>query len=178
MWVGLELGVASGREGGVASSSRLDNAFSSRMPLSKKDAERCLHLLWDYMPLSVDSVQRQAYERAISSLHAYLTDVLPASLPCVRARSPDGVIEIFLSQDAHLQEVDLDIDVGEKLGLVLDSVHVNGGSGMGQQAASPIVISLLRPNGAAAKDGRLARGDQVLHINGHSLAQVSLQRAR
>lgn len=144
------------------------------MPLNKKDAEKCLDLLWDYLPLSQAAEQRQAYSNAISSLHAYLTDVLPATQPCVRTRYPDGVVEIFLDQETSAQKVELVLSTGEKLGLVLDSVNVNGES----NAASPIVISLLRPNSAAAKDGRLARGDQVLYVNEHSLAKVSLQRAR
>ena len=74
-----------------------------------------------------------------------------------------------------MQEIDLSICAGEKLGLLLDGVHVNDGSGM---TVSNIFINFLRPNGAAAKDGRLVQGDQVLHVNGHPLAQVSLERAR
>jgi len=145
------------------------------MPLSKKDAEKCLHLLWDYLPLSEAEEERRAYSSAISSLHAFLTDVLPASQPCVRARYPDGVIEILLGdQTEREQKVDLYLNEGDKLGLVLDCVDVFGEG----DAASPIVVSLLRPSGVAAKDRRLSRGDQILQVNGYSLAKVSLQRAQ
>ena len=145
------------------------------MPLSKRDAEKCLNLLWDYLPLSEAEDERRAYGSAISSLHAYLTDVLPASQPCVRARYPDGVVEILLGDHAECErKVDLYLSEGEKLGLVLDRVDVFGEG----DAASPIVISLLKPSGAAAKDGRLSRGDQILQVNGYSLAKVSLQRAQ
>lgn len=151
------------------------------MPLSKRDADRCLHLLWDCRSHSQAPKQRQAYGQAIASLHAYLTDVLPATLPCVRAKSlhgGPGVVEIFPDQDARVQDIDLCVEEGEKLGIVLDSVDVNEWCGAVSSNASPIAIALLRPNSVAAKDGRLARGDQVLYINSHSLSQVSLQRAR
>lgn len=143
------------------------------MPLSKRDAERCLLLLWDYMSLAEAPEERQAYEKAISSLHAYLTDILPASLPCFK----DGVMEIFPDQDANTQRIVLSVFPEEKLGIGLDSVDVDGWS-ESAIAISPIVVSLLIPNSIAAKDGRLARGDQILSINDHSLSQVSLQRAR
>ncbi len=146
-----------------------------KMPLSKKDAEKCLNLLWKYLPLSDSEDQRRAYSGAISSLHAYLTDVLPASQPCVRATYPDGVVEIVLgNHQERAQKVELSLGFKEKLGIVLDCVDVKGEG----NDASPIVISLLRPKGAAAKDGRLARGDQILQVNGYWLTKVSLQRAQ
>ena len=143
------------------------------MPISRSNADRCLQLLWEYGSHAQAPEQVQAYREVISSLHAYVTDVLPATLPCVRAQAQHGVVEIFPDQDARVQDVDLSVDEGEKLGIVLDCIDVNGAS-----TASPIAITLLRPNCVAARDGRLARGDQVVSINGHSLSQVSLQRAR
>lgn len=145
------------------------------MPLSRQDADKCLQLLWECKSQAEASEQLQAYQHAISSLHAYLTDVLPATLPCVRAQAKHGVLEIFTHQDTPSQEIEIVLEQGEKLGIELDSIDVTPGSVI---TASPIAVSLLRPNGAAAKDGRVARGDQVLSINGHSLSQVSLQRAR
>ena len=84
-------------------------------------------------------------------------------------------MEIFTHQDTRSQDIEIFLEQGEKLGIELDSIDVTPGS---VSTASPIAVSLLRPNGAAAKDGRIARGDQVVYINGHSLSQVSLQRAR
>lgn len=147
------------------------------MSLSKRNADRCLQLLWECRSHTELAEQRQAYGQAISSLHAYLTDVLPATLPCVRANAQHGVIELFQDQDATVQDVDLILDEGDKLGIVLDKINVNEWSG-GVSTASPIAISLVKPSSVAGKDNRLARGDQVLTINGHSLSQVSLQRAR
>ena len=144
------------------------------MPLSRSNADRCIQLLWEYKCHAQDSEQLQAYGQAISSLHVYLTDVLPATLPCVRAQSDHGMMEIFPDQDARVQDVDLSMEEGEKLGIVLDCIDVTGSV----STASPIVIALLRPHSVAARDGRLARGDQIVSINGHTLSQVSLQRAR
>ena len=145
------------------------------MPLSRQGADKCLQLLWECKSQAEAPEQLQAYHLAISSLHAYLTDVLPATLPCVRAKAKHGVVEIFTHQDRRSQEIELFVEQGEKLGIVLDSIDVTAGS---SSTASAIAISLLKPNSVAAKDNRIARGDQVLFINGHSLSQVSLQRAR
>lgn len=144
------------------------------MSLSRCNVERCLHLLWEYSSQTDVPEQLQAYGQAISGLHAYLTDVLPATLPCVRAKAQHGVVEIFPDEGARAQEVELYLEDGDKLGIVLDCIDVNGAV----STASPIAIALIRPNSAAAKDNRLARGDQVLCIGGHSLSKVSLQRAR
>jgi hypothetical protein len=143
------------------------------MSLTKLNADRCLHLLWECRSRTEAAGQRQAYEQAISSLHAYLTDVLPATLPCVRANAEHGIIELF-QDEARAQEVHFLLEEGDKLGIVLDKINVN----TGVNTASPIAIALIKPSSVAAKDNRLARGDQVLCINSHFLSQVSLQRAR
>lgn len=145
------------------------------MPLHKREAERGLQLLWDFMSHAKNPQEQLAYEQAISGLHAYLTDILPASQPCLQATMNDGgTVEIRQDQDVAVQIVDLYCFDYEKLGLVLDSVNVKNWS----SGVSPIIISLVSPGGAAFKDNQLKRGDQVLEINGHSLAQASLQRAR
>ena len=145
------------------------------MPLHKREAERGLRLLWDFMVQARNPQEQLAYEQAISSLHAYLSDILPASQPCLQARMSDGgTVEIRQDQDAAVLIVDLYLSEDEKLGIVLDSVHVHSWGG----GVSPIVISSVKPASAAHKDNQLRRGDQVLEINGHSLAQASLQRAR
>lgn len=148
------------------------------MSLTKRNADRCLHLLWECRSHTEAPEQKQAYVQAISSLHAYLTDVLPATLPCVRANAQHGVIELFQDQDTRAQDIDISVSEGDKLGVVLDRVNVNEWPGGHVSTASPIAIALIKPNSAAAKDNRLARGDQILCINNHSLSQVSLQRAR
>lgn len=163
-----------GLEKGVGLKSKKKPAQVA-MPLSRLGADKCLQLLWECKSRAEAPEQLQAYQHAISSLHAYLTDVLPATLPCVRAQAKHGVVEIFTHQDTCTQEIEIFLQQGEKLGIELDSIDVIPSS---VGTASPIVITLLRPNGAAAKDGRIARGDQVLSINNHSLSKVSLQRAR
>lgn len=56
------------------------------MPLLRRDAERGLSLLWEFMSEAKDPKSRDAYGKAISGLHVYLTDMLPASRPFLRAR--------------------------------------------------------------------------------------------
>ena len=143
------------------------------MPIGRKDAERGLELLWEFRNKTNDPIQRSAYEQAIASLHAFLTDVLPASQPCVRAKVKDGFVELHPTQEAPVQVVELKCIEGEKIGLCLDRVN-----GWGVDEVSSIVIGLVKRGSVAARDSTLKRGDQVLEVNGHSLAQVSLDRAR
>ena len=147
--------------------------LSCAMPIGRKDAERGLELLWEFRSKTDDPIQRSAYEQAIASLHAFLTDVLPASQPCVRAKVKDGFVELHPTQEAPVQVVELKCVEGEKIGLFLDRVN-----GWGVDEVSSIVIGLVKRGSVAARDSTLKRGDQVLEVNGHSLAQVSLDRAR
>ena len=137
------------------------------MSFVKQDAERCLNLLREYYSLTGDPQDRLAYERAFSNLRGYLTDET-TSLPC---QAKDG------HQDERIRTVELLLQKEERLGIILESLDANGWSTR-YCSSKPTVISILHPRGAAAKDGRLARGDLVLSINGHSLSQVSLQRAK
>ena len=153
------------------------------MPLDREDAERALQLLWELFlnrAENDDLGQENAYKELISGLQVYLTDVLPASLPCLRVKGADGlIVEIQQEPNARPQTIDLHCSQREQLGIVLDRVNINGGwGGANSNQISPIMVSLITPNSAAAKDGRLARGDQLLEINGHPLSQSSLERAR
>jgi len=143
------------------------------MPVGRRDAERSLELLWEFRSKTDDPIQRLAYEQAIVSLHSFLTDVLPASQPCFRAKVKDGFVEIRPTEESPVQEVELLCSGDEKIGLCLDSVN-----GWGANELSPIVVSLVKPGSVAAKEETPKRGDQVLEINGHSLVHVSLDRAR
>ena len=155
------------------------------MPLDRQDAERALQLLWELFlerAENDDLDQENAYKEIISGLQVYLTDVLPASLPCLRAKGADGlIIEILQEPNARPQTIDLHCSKGEQLGIVLDRVNVNGrwwSDSAGSNQISPIMVTLITPGSAAAKDGRLARGDQLLEIDGHPLSRCSLERAR
>lgn len=147
--------------------------MSCAMPIGRKDAERGLELLWEFRSKTDDPIQRSAYEQAIASLHAFLTDVLPASQPCIRTKVKDGFLELHPTQEAPVQVFELKCVGNEKIGLCLDRVN-----GWGANEVSSIVISLVKPGSVAARDSTLKRGDQVIELNGHSLAQVSLERAR
>lgn len=147
--------------------------MSCAMPIGRKDAERGLELLWEFRSKTDDPIQRSAYEQAIASLHAFLTDVLPASQPCIRTKVKDGFLELHPTQEAPVQVFEFKCVGNEKIGLCLDRVN-----GWGADEVSSIVISLVKPGSVAARDSTLKRGDQVIELNGHSLAQVSLERAR
>lgn len=147
--------------------------MSCAMPIGRKDAERGLELLWEFRSKTDDPIQRSAYEQAIASLHAFLSDVLPASQPCIRAKVKDGFLELHPAEEAPVQVFELKCVDNEKIGLCLDRVN-----GWGADEVSSIVISLVKPGSVAARDSTLKRGDQVIELNGHSLAQVSLERAR
>ena len=145
------------------------------MPLGRKDADRGLELLWEFHNQAEDGEQRAAYAEAIASLHSYLTDLLPASRPSLRAKVKEGFLEIHPGDEAPVQQVRLYCGRGERLGLSIDSVSL---SEWGSSEVSPVVVSLVKPGSVADKDGSLRRGDQLVEVNGRPLAHVSLDRAR
>ena len=147
------------------------------MPLGRKDADRGLGLLWEFHREAEDDTQRAAYAEAIASLHSYLTDLLPASRPSLRAKVKDGYyvdVDVRARDESPVRTVQLCCGDGEKLGLSIDGVNVGPGRG----EVSPVVVSLVRPGSAADKEGSLRRGDQLVEVDGRPLAQVSLERAR
>ena len=147
------------------------------MPLGRSDADRGLDLLWEFHREAQDEAERAAYAEAISSLHSYLTDLLPASQPTLRARAGrDGFVDVHPRQEAPARSVEIRCREGERLGLFIDYVSVSklGGGG----GVSPVVVSLVRPGSAAEREGSLSRGDQLLEVDGRPLAHVSLERAR
>ncbi len=157
------------------------------MPLDREDAERALQLLWELFlerAENDDLGQENAYKEVIAGLQVYLTDVLPASLPCLRVKGADGlIVEIQQEPNVRPQTIVLHCSQREHIGIVLDRVNINGGWWGGSASTSsdqisPIMVSLITPTSAAAKDGRLSRGDQLLEIDGHPLSQCSLERAR
>lgn len=140
--------------------------------------------MWEFAQKTEDPELRSAYAKAISSLHSYLTDVLPACQPSLLARGKNGPVEIHPKDDVPIRVVELHGDKEEKFGLALDNVSARSTSSSGPTTSdgsngiSPIVISQVKSGSIAAKSGSLNRGDQLLEINGHSLAHVSLERAR
>lgn len=85
------------------------------------------------------------------------------------------MVEIHPREGCPICLVDLEVAPGDKLGVVLDSINVDSVS---SAPVSAIIVSLVTMGGVAARDRRLSRGDQVLEVNGHSLAQATLDRAR
>ena len=142
------------------------------MPIGRAQAERCLKLLWEFRSQAEDAEQRSSYENAISILHAYLTDILPAVWPHLVAKTKNGLVEIAQKGDVPIRHVELRCEAGQKLGVRLDCLKEYIGEGV-----SPILVSYVQPGSAAAKEGMLQKGDQVLEINDHSLVNASLNRA-
>lgn len=145
------------------------------MPLGRKDADRGLELLWEFHNQAESAEQRSAYAEAICSLHAYLTDLLPASQPSLKAKVKEGFVEIHPRDESPVKVVQLFCNKGEKLGLSIDSVSVGE---WGRSEVSPFVVSLVKPGSVADKENSLRRGDQLVEVNGRPLAHVSLERAR
>lgn len=145
------------------------------MPLGRKDADRGLDLLWEFHREAEDEGQRAAYAEAIASLHSYLTDLLPASQPALRAKVKGGFVSVHPRNESPLRCVHLNCGEGEKLGLHIDSVSV---SDCDSGEVSPIVISLVKPGSAADKEGSLRRGDQLVEVDGRPLVHLSLERTR
>lgn len=146
------------------------------MPLGRSDADRGLDLLWEFHREAEGEEERAAYAEAIASLHSYLTDLLPASQPLLRARAKGGFVDVRPLYEAPIQSVILHCDPGEKLGLSIDCVSV--GKLGNSSDVSPYVVSLVKPGSAADKEGSLHRGDQIVEVDGRPLAHVSLERAR
>ena len=152
------------------------SAVRLEMPLGRSDADRGLDLLWEFHREAEGEEERAAYAEAISSLHSYLTDLLPASQPLLRARAKEGFVDVRPPHETPVQSVVLHCDAGERLGLSIDCVSVSKWGNSSD--VSPYVVSLLKPGSAADREGSLRRGDQLVEVDGRPLAHVSLERAR
>ena len=146
------------------------------MPLGRSDADRGLDLLWEFQTEAQSEAEKAAFAEAISSLHSYLTDLLPASQPSLRARARDGFVDLPTRQETPVRRVTIRCSEGQKLGVSIDCVSVSKWGNSGD--VSPFVVSLVRPGSASDREGSLSRGDQLVEVDGRPLAQVSLERAR
>ena len=147
-----------------------------KMPLGRSDADRGLDLLWEFHREAEGDEERAAYAEAIASLHSYLTDLLPASQPLLRARAKEGFVDVRPLHETPVQSVVLTCNEGEKLGLSIDCVSLSKWGNSSD--VSPYVVSLVKPGSAADREGSLRRGDQLVEVDGRPLAHVSLERAR
>ena len=132
------------------------------MALNQNDLHRSIQLLSDFCRATEDAAQRRAYTQAISILHTYLKDILPAY------QSVHG--GVAASAGEHVVEIDCSGVSGGQGGVSLNTLTT--------AQYSPIVISALKPSLSAVKNRSLRRGDQVIAINNHSLAKASIERAR
>ena len=146
------------------------------MPLVRKDADRGLELLWEFHNEAEDDGQRAAYVEAISSLHSYLTDLLPAGQPSLRAKVKGGFVELYPHHETPVKCVQLNCGDGDKLGVFIDSVCVSESASSGE--ISPFVVTHIIPGSAADREGSLRRGDQLVEVDSRPLTHVSLERAR
>ena len=153
------------------------------MPLGVEEAKRSLNLLWEVKEAALEEGRdTSAVNRAISMLHSYVTEIQPRTQLSVwdhyRWGAADGLRTARSSAFGPLHVVELICSATEKLGIYLDTVSVFSHDVHSSHGFPPRVISLVKPLSTAERSGELAIGDQVLEINGHSLAQVSLQKAR
>ena len=128
------------------------------MPLSITDAERTLNLLWEFKQYVEDEESDTSLNAAISLLTGYCTEIFPV-ITKNGVSSGSAIVELECTPD-------------ERLGICFDSVALP------LRSYSVIMISLIKPASISDKSGLLKAGDQVLKINGHSLAGSSLRRAR
>ena len=155
------------------------------MPVKKGDAERLLNLLWE---LKIEALKErdekseeiilpeedQAFSNAISMLHCYLTDVVPTITQSHHLALPDTDthIDISISPNANVQWVEFSCRTSRDPGLHLESFHeAVGGTYI-------VFISQVEKGTVAEQVGVFKRGDIILKINKHSLARVSIERAR
>ena len=154
------------------------------MPLTVREAEKSLKLLWEvYQAAADDGRDTKAVSQAISVLTAYISEIRPKTQLSVWDYYKSGLVEeqktFESSEFGALRVVELLIcTTTQKLGIYMDNVTSYSKRVHSLNDFLPIVISLLKPGSIAEKSGELLIGDQVLEINGHSLAQVSLQKAR
>lgn len=153
------------------------------MPLSVEEAKRSLNLLWEVKEAALEEGRdTSAVNRAISMLHSYVTEIQPSTQLSVwdhyRWGAADGLRMTHSNVFGPLRVVEIICSATEKLGIYLDSVSAFSKDVHSSHGFPPVVISLVKPLSTAERSGELAIGDQVLEINGHSLAQVSLQKAR
>ncbi len=80
--------------------NRLTPKLKTKMPLNRQDAERALNLLWELLSeaSSSESESTPVFNQAISSLHLFLSDILPASQPCIRAKVKVSLNGYYISK--------------------------------------------------------------------------------
>ena len=149
------------------------------MPLKKTDAERMLRLLWEFRSIADENEEWSgdcaAFRKAISMLHAYLTDVLPATQRQVKIHLAQRTIEVTIAPQLDLQWVEMDCKANRELGIQLQSLD---GLVRAQDNFCPVYISGMERASVAEREGVLKRGDIVVEVNQRSLMHVSLDQAR
>ena len=150
------------------------------MPLKKGDAERMLRLLWEFRGIADENEERSgdnaAFRQAISMLHAYLTDVLPATQRRVKILLDHKALEVTIAPQLDLQWVEMDCKAkNRELGIHLQSLD---GLVRAQDNFCPVYISRMDRASVADREGVLKRGDIVVEVNQRSLMHGSLDRAR
>lgn len=149
------------------------------MPLKKRDAERLLGLLWDFRSTADEdeecSSDNAVFGKAISMLHAYLTDVLPATQRKVKITLAQETIEVTIAPQLDVQLVEMACKANRELGIHLQSLDGLAGA---QDSFCHVFISRLDRGSVAEREGVLKRGDIVVEVNKRSLMHVSLDRAR
>ena len=149
------------------------------MALKKGDAERMLRLLWEFRSIADEKEERSgdnaAFRKAISMLHAYLTDVLPATQRKVKIHLEEKAVEVTIAPQLDLQWVEMDCKANRDLGIHLQSLD---GLVRSRDNFCPVYISRMDRASVAEREGVLKRGDIVVEVNQRSLMHVSLDRAR
>lgn len=145
--------------------------------MKSRDAEKLLKLLWDAKIKHLKSKEdddkglllpeeESALSQAISMLHCLITDVIPSF-------SADHAALQVMSDEAEIQHVEFLCTTTRDPGL-----HFESFSNAAMSSSTVIYISYIEKGTVADRVEIFKRGDIVLEVNGHSLARVSVERAR
>ena len=172
------------------------------MPMLREDAERSLRVLYDVRSLnntSSNDEEKLAVEQAIAILEAHLSSLPSTSNRLGSEASDDSkrpaefwsrynstrrspVLEegrsISVLEFASVPTEGLGINLVEE-DRGVPGIHSRPSSPNGfPNVASSVAVGSIDPGSVAELDGRLRSGDLLLEVNGHTLAKVSVERAR
>ena len=159
------------------------------MPLSSKDAERLLDILWDAKiknlqkkeekgeEYGIQSGQEKALSNAISMLHCFVTDIAPTYNPANLLHNSAGYYAALqvLNGEADVQDVEILCSTTRDPGMHFECFTAPDG----WIGTNRVVYVSHIEKGTVADRAEIFRiGDVVLTINGHSLTRVSLEKIR
>ena len=149
------------------------------MPLEKREAIKALNVLWQLRDkLNEEVTDEDTYlaiekeddtlVKAISILHCYITDIIPAISLKLQAETD---VQFNISPEAFVQTIEINCKTTRDPGLSL----VGNTSKNGKVY---YCISHVEKGTVLDKTGIFKRGDIIIDINNRPLSRVSLDKAQ